>query len=403
MKKVIFILALLSLSVNSLHAMNVKFKKVNYGQNIIQLIFDTTNRDDHIGKNKNNWVAIYKKGDSNDWKNVLKWAWVKDIQNGIAPADSLKNRYFSYSLPDGEYEFRFFLDNSYKTFASFEFTADNVIDSPKLTIEEQTEDKITFNSTYGDKTWIGIYQRNTYRNDWEYVKAWSWVKSKSTSIDLVDLPRGDYRAKLFYNNSYKNEKSINFSHNGINQDNFVKVDNFDGYNRINFSNSFQVGNSKSWIGVYKKEASNASNNRIRWKEVTETHSFFYLKDLEVADYELRLFYGNENNMVAKTTFKVDGQQIFILKNISYPQHDPYRMYQDLTYFAPMQENDWVGLFKKGAERTRANLISWGRPEVKRWGNKITFQTPGGAGSFELVYFKNDSYVQVGNSLFIEFE
>ena len=405
MKKIIFIIGFLALFANSLNAMVVEFQKIKApwgNKQMIQLIFDTPNKADHIGKIEQNWVAIYKKGTSNEWKNVIVWAWVKEIQNGIAPGDSLKNRYFMYNLPNGEYEFRFFLDNTYNTFASFGFTANNVIDTPTLSIEKQTETEIEFASTYNKKTWIGIYKYNDYKNDWKYVKAWSWVDNQTTTIDLTDLPRGEYKAKLFYNNSYKEERRIEFSHNGVDQDDFVQVDSFDGHNRINFSNSFQVGNKKSWIGVYKKGTSNTSHNRVEWKEVTKTHSFFYLKNLEVADYELRLFYDTPNNMVTKTEFKVDGKQVFRSKEVGYNSHNSYSMYQDLTYFAPMQNNDWVGLFEKGAEQTRANLISWGRPEYK-WGrNIIIFQTPGRVGKFELVYFKNNSYKQVGNSLFLEF-
>jgi len=403
MKKIILMLAFLTIFVN---ALNIEFKKVHIpwgNRQAIQLIFDTPNRADHIGEIKQNWVAIYKKGTSNDWGNVLDWAWVKDIRNGIAPGDSLRNRYFFYSLADGEYEFRFFLDNTYETFASFPFIVNDVIDNPKLTIENQTESKITFSSTYAKETWIGIYKRNEYHNDWKYVKAWSWVKSKLTTIDLVDLEHGDYKAKLFYNNSYKAERSIEFSHNGIDQESFVHIDDFDNYHRISFSSSFQVGANKSWIGVYRKGTSNAENNRIKWKEISQAHSFFSLKNLEVGYYELRLFYDTPINMVAKAEFKIGGEQVFKLKKTGYNQHESYDMYQYLTYLAPMKSNDWVGLFEKGAEKTRANLISWGRPRVEEGGSRIVvFKTPGKIGEFELVYFKNDSYEQVGNSLFIDF-
>lgn len=408
MKKIVFIFTLLSILVNSIHAMSVKFEKSRSpfrgAKMMIHLKFDTKNIDEHTGKYNTNWVAIYKKGTSNDWKNVISWAWVKDIQVGIAPGDTNENRYFFYDIPeqDGDYEFRFFLNNSYKTFASFEFSSNKASDHPILSIKKQTEDKIIFNSTHLGKTWIGIYQRNKYQNDWKYVRAWSWVDSKSTTINLVDLDRGNYTAKLFYNNSYKEEKSINFSHNGINQDNFITINYFDGYRRINVKSSFQVGDKKSWIGIFKEKASNSIENRIKWQIVKKEFSTFYLDNLEVGNYELRLFYDNENNVVSKTKLKIDGKQIFTLKKISYNQHQIYNMYQSLTYFAPIRQNDWVGLFEKGVEKTRANLISWERPKSVDGRNEIIFKTPGRAGTFELVYFKNDSYEQLGNSLFITF-
>ncbi len=220
MKKLMFILAFLSISVNSIYAMKIQFDQWKYDllfdSPVIQLKFDTKTIEEAMGKNKNNWVAIYKKGASNDWKNVIQWSWVKDLPRMLFYEGTEVYRYFKYNLPNGEYECRFFLNNTYETFASFAFTADKAIDYPKLSIAKQTEDQIIFNSTYEKKTWIGIYPAGISKNDWKYVKAWTWVKSQSPSIDLQDLPWGDYVARLFYNNSYKAEKEITFSHNGIN-------------------------------------------------------------------------------------------------------------------------------------------------------------------------------------------
>ena len=391
------------------HSMDVKFKKINAPWNdnqMIQLIFNTSSSTKQIGEKKQNWIAIYKKGSSNNWKNVITWAWVKDLQNGIAPGDSLKNRYFEYKLPDGEYELRFFLKNSYTTFASFTFEANAMIDNPQLLIKKQTKNNITFSSTYTKKSWIGIFERKfNFKTNKEDAKAWSWVESDVTSINLSDLPRDDYTAKLFYNNSEKTEKTINFSHNGINQDNFVKIDKFNGYNRIDFSSSVQVAGKKSWIGLYKKGTSNDSKNRLAWKTINKTHNVIYLsylKKLEIADYELRLFYDNEDNMVAKTEFKVDGKQIFRQKKNYYGTHRVYRMYQDLTHFAPMDKYDWVGLFEKGAEKIQENLLSRGMPQVKGGRNLVIFKTPGRVGTFELVYFTDSGYNQVGNPLLLTF-
>ncbi len=107
--------------------MNIQFSQWKKGTFFevpsIELEFDTKIIEEAIGKNKNNWVAIYKKGASNDWKNVIKWSWVKDLYSVPSDEPAVK-RYFTYTLPNGEYECRFFLNNTYKTFASFSFIAD---------------------------------------------------------------------------------------------------------------------------------------------------------------------------------------------------------------------------------------------------------------------------------------
>jgi len=64
--------------------------------------------------NSKDWVGIYKVGDSNEWKNVKLWVWAKNFK-----AES-NFGYFEYHfknihLPEGRYEARYFLNNTYTT------------------------------------------------------------------------------------------------------------------------------------------------------------------------------------------------------------------------------------------------------------------------------------------------
>ena len=401
LKKFSLFFILLTIFITSVNAFEVKIGKMGYvNRAIISLQFDVVN---HLGEKKDNWIGIYKPGTSNEWKNVIAWAWIKDLRNGIAPGDdSQRNRYYFYDLAEGSYELRLFENNSFETSASFAFETSEALDNPKLEIVKQTEVAITFHATYIENSWIGIYKRGNFRNDWQYVEAWSWVKDSEVTINLEDLPRGDYRARLFYRNSFKDEKRVSFSHNGIGKEPFVTVDDFNGFSTMRLSSSFQVGESKSWIGLYKKNDSNAIENRVVWKWVDSTESHLQFSNLEVGVYELRLFYDGFDEPVAKTEVNVDGKQVFRLDKNHYGQHQIYDMYQDITYFAPMNGNDWVGLFKQGAERKRENLISWGRPFDYGYTNRVVFKTPGKVGKYDLVYFINDSYEQFGKSMELEF-
>jgi len=401
LKKFSLFFILLTIFITSVNAFEVKIGKMGYvNRAIISLQFDVVN---HLGEKKDNWIGIYKPGTSNEWKNVIAWAWIKDLRNGIAPGDdSQRNRYYFYDLAEGSYELRLFENNSFETSASFAFETSEALDNPKLEIVKQTEVAITFHATYIENSWIGIYKRGNFRNDWQYVEAWSWVKDSEVTINLEDLPRGDYRARLFYRNSFKDEKRVSFSHNGIGKEPFVTVDDFNGFSTMRLSSSFQVGESKSWIGLYKKNDSNAIENRVVWKWVDSTESHLQFSNLEVGVYELRLFYDGFDEPVAKTEVNVDGKQVFRLDKNHYGQHQIYDMYQDITYFAPMNGNDWVGLFKQGAERKRENLISWGRPFDYGYTNRVIFKTPGKVGKYDLVYFINDSYEQFGKSMELEF-
>lgn len=53
------------------------------------------------------WVAIYPKGASNDWGNVLSWRWTGGIKNGDVTLSGV--------AAEGEYEVRAFFNNSYHT------------------------------------------------------------------------------------------------------------------------------------------------------------------------------------------------------------------------------------------------------------------------------------------------
>jgi hypothetical protein len=50
------------------------------------------------------WIAIYKKGTSNDWGNVIAWKWTNGAMEGHLTFPK---------LPEGDYEVRGFFDNSY--------------------------------------------------------------------------------------------------------------------------------------------------------------------------------------------------------------------------------------------------------------------------------------------------
>ena len=51
-----------------------------------------------------NWIGVYQKGASNDWENVLKWSWAKDLEK----CDRMYGCINIADLGDGEYDIRYF-------------------------------------------------------------------------------------------------------------------------------------------------------------------------------------------------------------------------------------------------------------------------------------------------------
>ena len=70
------------------------------------------------------WVAIYSKGSSNDWDNVLQWDWTDGKDSGTLKFDE---------LPKGSYEVRAFYRNSYNVEARKSFKVqDNAAPKPAV-------------------------------------------------------------------------------------------------------------------------------------------------------------------------------------------------------------------------------------------------------------------------------
>jgi hypothetical protein len=66
----------------------------------------------HMLGDGEDWVGIYPAGSSNDWNNVVSWAWTDGIRNGTITLDN---------LPEGDYEARAFFNNSFNSEASYFF------------------------------------------------------------------------------------------------------------------------------------------------------------------------------------------------------------------------------------------------------------------------------------------
>jgi len=176
-------------------------------------------------KNSTDWVALYKKGDSNAWGNVLTWGWVKDF-GSEKDGDAILRK--NINLQDGEYEVRYFKNNSYTTYKSSSFVVEEsqLLNISKITgIYNGKDKKITFHISYnnyrkpfnfGQKDWVALYKKGD-SNAWENVLTWGWVKDfyvdHWAGRDLskkIDLQNGEYEVRYFKNNSFTTYKSSSF-------------------------------------------------------------------------------------------------------------------------------------------------------------------------------------------------
>ena len=167
--------------------------------------------------NNKDWIGIYPAKSNNSWSNVVQWEWAR---NTSPTQVDLGDWYKFKKLKDGDYEARFFLNNTFVTKDKISFSIGKKIKSIRtLKKEYKANEKVSVKVTkdhLGEKDWVGIYPKNS-NNSWVNVIAWNWI-SKNDKVSLTkiekEMPIGEYEVRLFFNNTYKDEAKYTFSVKG---------------------------------------------------------------------------------------------------------------------------------------------------------------------------------------------
>ena len=110
MKKVIILLGIFISTIIG-HAMpTVETNKIVYSTNEPITVSVT-----HMLGDATDWIAIYPKGSTNEWKNVLRWSWTDGFTEGSKTFEG---------LAVGEYEARVFFKNSFTLEGSSSFSVE---------------------------------------------------------------------------------------------------------------------------------------------------------------------------------------------------------------------------------------------------------------------------------------
>ena len=350
------------------------------------------------------WIAIYKAGSSNSWKNVIRWKWIKSEQDGSKRFEP---------LPIGQYDIRVFFNNTYQAEASKKFTVSNEVYFKTM---KQTDSKISFNSVVKPKAWIGIYEKGK-NNSWKNVKAWKWVTTTTTHIRLNSLKKGDYEARLFFNNSYKMEKSLDFTmHPGAHRlaKTLIGVPHSAKF-VVNVDN-LNTANPKDWIGIFPKGAAYNRSNLLAWGYAQDRRYSIEVKTitnelLPIGTYEIVYFTNDSYNQEGKTV-ELSIKNNFSVSYIDYrTNNDKFQVWlYDYRYIA--KDKDWVAIFKKDDAPIKENIIA--RAYIED-GEIIRddkyhyylyfpdFPQENIQNTHKIVFFTNDTYKILGESLILESE
>ena len=180
----------------------------------------TFNLSTNTGEDNNNWVGIFEKGATSEFKNVIRWAWLRDLrqQNQLARVSELYREFLYGELPNGDYEFRV-LTRDYKVIGSAELQVAKQGNAPlKITDTEIIDNgkylDINFNTEkmngYPNSNWVAFYPVGSsvdFKNviHWRWIKDLPWVKASHTKKRLAlegKVPEGDYELRVL-DRSYK--------------------------------------------------------------------------------------------------------------------------------------------------------------------------------------------------------
>jgi len=198
---------------------------IQTGQDVYQAGESITVTVTDMAGNEDDWVGIYPAGSSNDWENVISWAWTNGIVNGDITLEGVNSA--------GEYEVRAFFNNSFHTEAQDNFTVEGAVNASIESAKDvyQAGEPIIVNVSGlagNEDDWIGIYPAGA-SNDWENVVTWRYTGGiHEGQLTLEGVAPGNYDVRVFFNDSFNMEAQDSFSVEAVNMDPTVYEDGEDG-------------------------------------------------------------------------------------------------------------------------------------------------------------------------------
>ena len=339
--------------------------------------------------NPRDWIGVYPKGASSNWSNQVAWTWAKDSSN-----DKDWYKLNTSALPTGEYEARFFLNNSYIVEKKVSFAIKNTVTLSSA--DKYTEHKVSIkikNQALSSKNWVGLYPAGS-TNAWGNVVAWNWSTGKN-KLSFTNIPSGKYEARIFYNNSFDIENAVYFTvENATVKNNKVAIQSdknaytTDDTIHLNLIN--QAADKRNWVGIYPSGSSNDWENVVDWTW-TKGESSLAFNTPSVGNYEARIFYNN--------SFDTEDTVSFTVGNIIVDNNNTIDIQSDKNTYTPddtiqlniihqaEDKQNWVGIYPVGSSNDWENVVDWTWTKGK---NSLVFNAPS-IGNYEARIFYNNSF------------
>lgn len=256
---------------------------------------------------KNDWIAIYPTGTTNEWENLVSWKWLAGGTSGSVNLGV---------LPIGDYEVRVFFNNSFEVEAksSFKVEGNNDVATVKTNKEVYTpEESIStiFNHMSGDnEDWIAIYPKGS-SSDWGKQITWKWIRSDLSGEKVFGpLPVGEYEVRVFFRNSFDIEAKSSFKVEApvVVDTLILSKELYDAYEVVHVEYNNMRGLDTDWIGIFPEGAEHSKESAIEWKETKSlVNGGLSFNGLEAGAYEMRAYFDDEHQKTV--LFNVKDEEI----------------------------------------------------------------------------------------------
>ena len=236
--------------------------------------------------------------------------------------------------------------------------------------------------------WVGIFRQGS-ANTWNNVVDAIWFY-RADSLTFVNLPGGNYVARLFYKDNLNLVASSNNFSVSAGQ---ITL----GTDRASYNNGetieVTVGNvqasSQNFVGIYPQGSANDWGHvGAKWFNFRDGTIEFENINLPQGNYEMRLIYNNDvSNPKKSSNFTVgDIQRGDISTNKQ--TYNSNEAIEVTVSNVQGTHNNWVGIFRAGSPN------DWGYVLAENWFNftdgTITFPQNFSGGNYEARLFYNDS-------------
>ncbi len=210
-----------------------------------------------------------------------------------------------------------------------------------------------------DRAWVAIYPKDAKSTFANIVKYRFTHGVTSWKFDMGTIPAGEYEARAYDAGSWTPTDRFRFTVVGQAAETSVTTtkETFSTQESVHATISNLPGNYHDWVAIYPVGAQSTFANIVAYQFTHGTQNGdFDFGTIPAGEYEMRVFQANSWRAASIHTFKVEGANISPTVTTDKEQYSLDDIVVTTITNMPGNDRDWVGIFKKGASNTFANIV-----------------------------------------------